>query len=73
VDNSGRVTISSKKNFILIPSQLDEMMFGADTIAVRFGKVAKHRFNLDYRFPFSPVTAMAVAMSMFTSKLVAAW
>jgi hypothetical protein len=70
---SGRVTISSKKNFILVPSQYDEIMFGADTIAVRFGKVSKHRFNLDYRFPFSPLTAFAVALSMFTSKLVVAW
>jgi Tub family len=49
------------------------MLFGADTVGVRFGKVSKHKFNLDYRFPFSPLTAMALAMSMFTSKLVVAW
>ena len=73
LDFNGRITMSSKKNFILIPSQKDEIMFGADTIGVRFGKVAKHKFNLDYRFPFSPLSALAVSISMFTSKLIVAW
>jgi len=67
------VTISSKKNFILVPSDVDELLFGSDTIGVRFGKVSKHRFNLDYRFPFSPLTAMAIAISMFCNKLTVAW
>jgi hypothetical protein len=52
---------------------MDEMLFGADTIGVRFGKVSKHRFNLDYRFPFSPLSAMALGISMFSRKIVVAW
>jgi hypothetical protein len=69
LDFNGRVPRSSKRNFILVPSRKDERDWGEDVMCLRFGKAAKHRFALDYRFPFSPVTALATACSVFVSKL----
>ncbi|KAH9257317.1 hypothetical protein BASA81_004474 [Batrachochytrium salamandrivorans] len=74
LDFNARVLIRSKKNFILVPSNTANAdNAGNEAIGVRFGKHTKHRFNLDYRYPFSPLSALAVSMSMFASKLVVAW
>lgn len=68
MDFNGRVSLSSKKNCVLIP--VDELAFGHDTTILRFGKVAKHRFALDYRYPVSPIVALGVAATLFAKKLV---
>lgn len=74
LDFNARVSIRSKKNFILVPSSTANAdNAGNEAIGVRFGKHTKHRFNLDYRYPFSPLSALATSMSMFASKLVVAW
>ena len=64
---NGRVSASSKKNCLLVP--LDERAYGAGTVCFRFGKNAKHRFALDFRYPFSPVVALGTAACLFASKL----
>lgn len=74
LDFNGRVQLSSKKNFILVPATCSNAdNAGNAAIGIRFGKASKHRFNLDYKYPFSPLSAFATAMSMFTSKLAVAW
>ncbi|GBG31734.1 Tubby protein-like [Hondaea fermentalgiana] len=68
---NSRVKMASKKNFMLVPQAQNETMeeeFGADTVCLRFGKVLKDRFSLDFRHPISPFQAMAIAVSAFTSK-----
>jgi hypothetical protein len=67
LDFNGRVSVSSKKNCILVP--VDERAFGYDTTCFRFGKVTKHRFALDYRWPLSPAVALATAVTLFANKL----
>jgi tubby-related protein 1 len=52
----GRVTESSVKNFQLCPlgaSSSSESF--QDDVALQFGRVGKHRFSLDVRFPMSPI------------------
>lgn len=36
-----------------------------DDPCVQFGKVRSGRFNLDFRYPVSPVQAFSMALSMF--------
>jgi tubby-related protein 1 len=70
---NGRVKMASKKNFLLVPNPKNEAMdeeFGSQTICLRFGKVLKDRFSLDYRHPISPFQAFAIALTSFSSKLV---
>ncbi len=49
-------------------SQVEE--FGEQVTLLRTGKFEKHKFTLDYGFPFSPLTAMGVVMSSFAKKMV---
>mmetsp|Transcript_1739 Transcript_1739/g.2910 ORF Transcript_1739/g.2910 Transcript_1739/m.2910 type:complete len:563 (+) Transcript_1739:56-1744(+) len=69
---NGRVKIPSKKNF-LIQAELDnhimESEFGED-VYLRFGKMTKSRFSLDFRHPLSPVVALAIAASSFADKML---
>ena len=44
--------------------------FGAQTTLLRFGKTEKHKFSLDYGFPFSPMTALGIILSSFAKKMV---
>jgi len=70
---NGRVKMASKKNFLLVPEAKNESMdeeFGAETVCLRFGKVEKDRFSLDFRHPISPIQAMAICLSSFSTKLV---
>lgn len=68
---NGRVNVASKKNIILTPSKENESMdeeFGCETTCVRFGKFAKHRFSLDYRYPVSSIQAFSIALAAFANK-----
>lgn len=68
----GRVKVASKKNFLLVAEQGNEAMeheFTDETAYLRFGKVSKTRFTLDYMSPFSPMLALAVAASSFAHKI----
>ena len=60
----GRVTESSVKNFQLCPvNTLSSSGSGSssgstvvnDDVVLQFGRVAKHKFTLDVRFPMSPM------------------
>lgn len=61
-----RVKRASKKNFQLLPEG------GGGEVVLLFGKVSKNRFSLDFAPPFAPATALAVALTTFAHKLVAA-
>jgi len=58
-----RVTQASVKNFQLI-SKTDP-----DTVVLQFGRVGKDVFNMDFRYPLSPVQAFAIVLSSFDYKL----
>lgn len=63
--------LASKKNFLLSPEASNEAMddeFGSDTVCLRFGKVLKDRFSLDYRHPIAPVQALFISMTAFATK-----
>jgi tubby-related protein 1 len=67
----GRVKIPSVKNFQVCPhhSTSDGVYkIGGgmnNKVALQFGKVDKNRFHLDFRYPFTPLQALAVALSQF--------
>ncbi|EQC34116.1 hypothetical protein SDRG_08325 [Saprolegnia diclina VS20] len=61
----GRVHVPSKKNFLL--SALDD---ANERTVLRFGKVSKVRFTLDFQAPLSPLVALAVAVSAFAKKRI---
>jgi tubby and related proteins len=58
-----RVTQASVKNFQLTTSD------DPDTVFLQFGRVGKDVFNMDFRFPFSPLQAFAICLSSFDYKL----
>lgn len=65
----GRATEVSVKNFKLV--ELDpESNTPADSnrFSLRFGKVGKDAFNLDYRSPLSTTEAAAIALTSFERK-----
>ncbi len=47
----GRVTESSVKNFQLCCASAED----PDQVVLQFGRVGKHKFNMDLRFPLSPM------------------
>ena len=57
----GRVTESSVKNFQLCPADLpssearSSSSLNSDDVVLQFGRVAKHKFTLDVRYPMSPM------------------
>jgi len=55
----GRATVASVKNFQLVPGLAD------DTVVYQLGKVGDHEFNLDFAPPFTPFSALALAVSQF--------
>jgi len=70
---NSRVKLPSKKNFMLVPDPRNEVMeeeFGSETVCLRFGKVKKHHFTLDFRHPISPIQALAIAATSFTQKML---
>lgn len=68
---NGRAKRASKKNFLLIPPA--DFKEGTATkedgrVFLRFGKMTKQRFSLDFRDPFSPMVALGVAVTTFAKK-----
>lgn len=68
----GRVKMASKKNFLLEVEDKFHLVneFGEDTEQLRFGKVRKNVYSLDYKYPFSPIAALGVCISTFAKKMV---
>jgi hypothetical protein len=64
----GRVKVASKKNFLLVGAETGENGEEEEITALRFGKVSKTRFTLDYAAPLAPIQALAVACSAFANK-----
>lgn len=60
---NGRVTMASVKNFQLVAPKDHE------TVLLQFGRVDKHEFTMDVRWPFTPLQAFGVALSSFDSKI----
>ncbi|KAG0431030.1 Protein king tubby [Dictyocoela muelleri] len=60
---SGRVTMPSVKNFQLIHP------IDPDYISLTFGKIGKEDFILDFKFPWTPLQAFAIALSALDSKI----
>ena len=70
---AGRVKEPSKRNFMLVIQQDDESLmaeFGQKKPLLRFGKVSKDRYALDFSYPLSPVQAMGIALTTFAQKLM---
>ena len=68
---NGRAKRASKKNFLLTPPV--DPKEGTTTkedgrVFLRFGKMTKQRFSLDFRDPFSPLVALGVAVTTFAKK-----
>lgn len=68
---NGRAKRASKKNFLLTPPV--DLKEGTSTkddgrVFLRFGKMSKSRFSLDFRDPFSPLVALGVAVTTFAKK-----
>ncbi|KAF0709089.1 Aste57867_6099 [Aphanomyces stellatus] len=65
LDFGGRVAAASVKNFLL--SHPDDM----DKTMMLFGRTSDRQvYSMDYRHPFSPVQAFAIALSSMDSHLV---
>jgi hypothetical protein len=60
---AGRVTQSSVKNFQLASEET------GDATLLQFGRVGKHRFNMDWRAPLSPLQAFGVVLASLDGKL----
>jgi len=62
---NGRVQKPSIKNFQL--SMYDDP---EQDVILQFGKVTDNIFHLDFKFPFSPFTALCSCLPMFDVKLM---
>ena len=40
-----------------------------ETVVLQFGRVGKHDFTMDVRWPFTPLQAFGVVLSSFDSKI----
>ncbi|RLN68600.1 hypothetical protein BBJ29_001514 [Phytophthora kernoviae] len=65
----GRVKVASKKNFLLVATETNDSGEEEEITVLRFGKVSKTRFTLDYAAPMAPIQALAVACSAFANKM----
>ena len=73
LDFDGRVKLPNKRNFIVSVDSSHEKMvqeFGETTTLLRHGQMSEHRFCLDYRYPLSPVQALAIVLTSFSQKLL---
>lgn len=61
----GRVTESSVKNFQLCSPHSED----PDEVVLQFGRVGKHKFNMDLRYPMSPIQAFAVCVACLDGKI----
>ncbi|KAJ1453165.1 tubby C-terminal-like domain-containing protein [Pelagophyceae sp. CCMP2097] len=72
---NGRAKRASKKNFLLVPASLTQRGENlsekeSSKTYLRFGKMSKNRFSLDFRDPCSPIVALSVALTTFAKKRV---
>ena len=70
---AGRVKAASKRNFMLVIEQDNAELvseFGSKIPLLRFGKISKDRYALDFQYPLSPVQALGIALTTFASKLM---
>ena len=58
----GRVTMASVKNFQLVCPE------DQSTVLLQFGRTDKDSFNMDLRWPLSPMQAFAITLSSFDNK-----
>lgn len=63
---NGRVTVASVKNFQL--SYISDN--NAEQVVLQFGRTGNDEFNLDFKWPISPIQAFGVALASFDSKLL---
>ena len=73
LDFDGRVKMPCKRNFILSVDPENQRLvdeFGEGTTLLRHGKVNEDRYCLDYRYPLSPVQALAISLTSFADKLL---
>jgi len=63
----GRVTESSVKNFQLVCINSD--LCDAEDIALQFGRVGKHRFTMDLKYPLSPMQAFSICVACLDGKI----
>lgn len=61
----GRVTESSVKNFQLCSPDADD----AEEVLLQFGRVGKHKFNMDLKFPLSPLQAFGICIACMDGKI----
>jgi tubby and related proteins len=61
----GRVTESSVKNFQLCSAEVDD----PEDVLLQFGRVGKHKFNMDLKFPMSPVQAFGICVACMDGKI----
>ena len=52
----------------LAPLQLVSDVSGDDT-TLQFGRVAKHRFTMDFQYPLSPLQAFGVCLATLDDKV----
>uniref|UniRef100_A0A7S4T007 Tubby C-terminal domain-containing protein n=1 Tax=Alexandrium monilatum TaxID=311494 RepID=A0A7S4T007_9DINO len=70
MDFNGRVKRCSSKNFQLAMADHNfKPLEAGNEIAMQFGRVAEDVFSLDVCFPFSPMQALAMSLSMFDSRI----
>ncbi len=58
--SQGRVTESSVKNFQLCCAELDD----PDEVVLQFGRVGKHKFTMDLKYPISPLQVSSELISV---------
>ena len=64
----GRVTESSVKNFQLCCDDVD--LGFSDNVLLQFGRVEKHKFNMDVQFPLSPFQVLWIPVTQFGIHLI---
>jgi len=66
----GRVTESSVKNFQLCCKNAPPgLLLDPDEVVLQFGRVGKHLFNMDFKFPLSPLQAFSICVACLDGKL----
>lgn len=61
----GRVTESSVKNFQLCWPEGDD----PDEVVMQFGRVGKHKFTMDLKYPLAPIQSFAIAVACLDGKI----
>eukprot|EP01038_Epipyxis_sp_PR26KG_P006556 gene6556-9005_t len=61
----GRVTESSVKNFQLCCTESES----PEDIILQFGRVGKHKFTMDLKFPLSPIQAFSICVACLDGKI----